>query len=1342
MASTPDTKAPQPKYPSDLDERRLPQSPIQVRRRTGRAGNLVVACVLDEFSFNSFASEADFAPLTMANWEVELAAAQPDLLFVESAWRGHKQTWWNTVHRHGDEITGIVAWCKERGIPTAFWNKEDPVHFNTFLTTASMFDAVFTTDVDCVARYKQALGHDNVHFLPFAAQTADSNPIEAFARIDGCAFAGAYYEKYPDRTADLGELSKELSSNGRRFDIYDRNYGKDTPGYMFPSEYQDLIVGGALPPTALDIPYKGYTTNLNLNSVKQSQSMFARRVFELMASNTLVVSNFARGLRVLFGDLALTTDSGSEMRRRLDTLDAEPNGNQRLRSMALRKVLSEHTYTERLEFIATKAGVDLDESSTARPLFVLDSTNADPLPVIEMMLEQSWTDWQLAVVGPHDAELPEDQRVHEITRPEIATLGAEHGCTLLGVLDPRSWYGPHYVLDLVQALQFADVTACGHADRFAASTRTNGLHRVEAGSAWAAHDSLALQRSLIQVDSWDSDSAFDFAHVQGSNTYAGLAVSPLQYIERGAHLAPEHRAAASDLNVNPGLSLTELRDFAASQKLPDVQDEETPTLRLEDILTSLPESSAFSFEPTDAGGFELTSRLEQDKHAYWNSPDTHPVPQGWAGKEHTFFFDIGTGLNVILVIYFLDEKERRLSHAMLHGRKNTTFSVPADTTHLRWGLRLTGFGTCEARPLKLGPYTPPPVPLLNTAKTLLISNIYPSYEHLYRNGFVHKRVAAYNAAGLRTEVLIPSDSSNSKFREFANIDVTDAPYDVLQEKLENPTHEHLVIHTLTPALWTVLKRTSYRGKVTVWVHGFEIQPWWRRAFNYSTDAELAEAKELSAKRVEFWKQVFADTEIDAHFVFVSHWLAETAFDDIGIELPDDRYSVINNPVDTDLFSYTEKAPEMRKRILSIRPYASRVYANDLSVEAVLKFSEHRDFADHHFAFYGDGMLFEETVEPLRQFDNVEIHQKFLTHSEIAALHKEYGVLLVPTRSDTQGVSRDEAMSSGLVPVTSKAAAVPEFMSPEVGFMAEFEDSDGLAAALRTLSDSAETFKTMSKKASEAVASSRSDAVIIPQEIEVITAPGRDSDSESLPAAPDRPTFSILGSCVTRDAFDSSRAESISNYSARTALGTSLAPAPNVYVDLDRIASAFQKRMVDADIAKNSIPNFVNAEADLYIYDLIDERLSIAEWPDGSALTVSNELMTSGFRIPEAVLQHNLTSERNFDLWAKGWDSLIAKMRERGIAGKFVIHRAFWAEHTDTLDGPAPVYALSTIQNANAALQRRYDYIAETAPEVRFIEVEPEFCVADSQHKWGLSPFHFAPGYYPDLIAKLDEAAGQ
>ncbi|MCP4929400.1 MAG: glycosyltransferase, partial [Gammaproteobacteria bacterium] len=327
----------------------------------GQPGQKKVACIMDDFTFNCYQSECQLQQLTPSDWQQELETFQPELLFIESAWRGKEELWGSKVGHQSEEVKGILRWCHEHKVPTVFWNKEDPVHFETFLNTAKLFDYVFTTDIDCLHRYKAALGHERVYLLPFACQPAVHNPIEVYQRKDAFSFAGAYYVRYPDRAKDLEGFVEHLPSF-RPLEIYDRNYDKDNPDYQFPDNYQPYIVG-TLSFNDIDKAYKGYRYAINLNSIKQSQSMFARRVFELLASNTITISNFSRGIHLLFGDLVLVTDSGEEVVERLQSLAQNPEDEDKLRLQGLRKVMHEHTYQDRLNYILSKVDGSIVQST-------------------------------------------------------------------------------------------------------------------------------------------------------------------------------------------------------------------------------------------------------------------------------------------------------------------------------------------------------------------------------------------------------------------------------------------------------------------------------------------------------------------------------------------------------------------------------------------------------------------------------------------------------------------------------------------------------------------------------------------------------------------------------------------------------------------------------------------------------------------------------------------------------------------------------------------------------------------------------------------------------------------
>ena len=154
--------------------------PWSVLDRAPRRPGLRVAVILDDFSLSAFSHEWDQVEVTPSTWRSQLEAQPVDLLFVESAWHGNHDAW--QFHLTGPSaptaaVVGLVNWCRAHGIPTVFWNKEDPAHYDDFLAAARLFDHVYTTDSTCIERYEMDLGHERVDVLPFAAQQSIHNPV-------------------------------------------------------------------------------------------------------------------------------------------------------------------------------------------------------------------------------------------------------------------------------------------------------------------------------------------------------------------------------------------------------------------------------------------------------------------------------------------------------------------------------------------------------------------------------------------------------------------------------------------------------------------------------------------------------------------------------------------------------------------------------------------------------------------------------------------------------------------------------------------------------------------------------------------------------------------------------------------------------------------------------------------------------------------------------------------------------------------------------------------------------------------------------------------------------------
>src|SRR5437868_9674792 len=266
--------------------------------------DLRVAVILDDFSRAAFRYEWDQIEFGLKDWPEIFADRRPDVLFCESAWHGNQGRWryqMTGTNAPKPELRALIDWCRAEGIPTVFWNKEDPPNFDFFIDTAKLFDHVFTCDGDMVPRYREVLGHDRVDVLQFAAQPRVHNPIQQpKGRLHDVVFAGMYFrDKHPERREQMATVLDPVRELGLH--IFARN-GEVDEKYAWPAEYRPHIVG-ELPYDQMLAAYRMYKVFLNVNSVLDSPTMCARRVFELSACSTPVVSGWSRAIEDTFGEL-------------------------------------------------------------------------------------------------------------------------------------------------------------------------------------------------------------------------------------------------------------------------------------------------------------------------------------------------------------------------------------------------------------------------------------------------------------------------------------------------------------------------------------------------------------------------------------------------------------------------------------------------------------------------------------------------------------------------------------------------------------------------------------------------------------------------------------------------------------------------------------------------------------------------------------------------------------------------------------------------------------------------------------------------------------------------------
>lgn len=311
--------------------------------------NINVACILDEFSYECFKYEVNLIKLTKNNFKDVLDNEKIDFLFTESAWNGNDGEFIYSFagslrSDNAKKLQEIIKLCNEKNIPTLFWNKEDPVNYDEFIKIAKKFDYILTSDDNCIKRYEKECPKSKIGSLAFACQPVIHNPIRNTLPSMDVSFGGSWYVREHGRRK---ERLTSIMNGAKDYDlhIYDRNFGTQNRN-RFPPAFSKFVKGRLTYPQ-MRMAYRMYKIMLNTNSVEKSNTMFSRRVFELMASSTAVVSTPSIGMEKMLPD-AIVCSNSKDISEAIGYLLNDEIERMKIGHLGLRNVINNHTYYHRM----------------------------------------------------------------------------------------------------------------------------------------------------------------------------------------------------------------------------------------------------------------------------------------------------------------------------------------------------------------------------------------------------------------------------------------------------------------------------------------------------------------------------------------------------------------------------------------------------------------------------------------------------------------------------------------------------------------------------------------------------------------------------------------------------------------------------------------------------------------------------------------------------------------------------------------------------------------------------------------------------------------------------------
>lgn len=257
--------------------------------------------------------------------------------------------------------------------------------------------------------------------------------------------------------------------------------------------------------------------------------------------------------------------------------------------------------------------------------------------------------------------------------------------------------------------------------------------------------------------------------------------------------------------------------------------------------------------------------------------------------------------------------------------------------------------------------------------------------------------------------------------------MTTVGYAELKQKLEKTHYKVVVCHFFNEFVFQILYARCQDSQIVLINHGYESQIEEMKNIErpYFTEEQDLNNSWRNSAYFKYYAKFASASNV--HWIFVSNWLKKTAEKTSGINFR--NAYVIPNWVDENIFKYSVKNADERKKLLVVKKFSpSQHYAVDQIVLAIRNLSRTSIFNDLTIDIYGDGEAFDYLLKPLANYKNVRIKRGFIPNHKIPEVVAGHGLLLAPTRYDSQGVTACEVAGCGCVPITTDICAISETFS--------------------------------------------------------------------------------------------------------------------------------------------------------------------------------------------------------------------------------------------------------------------------------------------------------------------------